>query len=51
MDGVSVDLYKVEAIVNWARPMNVIKVRSFMSLVGYYRRFVKDISRIATPFT
>ena len=29
----------------------MIKVRSFMGLAGYYRRFVKYFSRITTPFT
>ncbi|KAG8481141.1 hypothetical protein CXB51_025905 [Gossypium anomalum] len=32
-------------------PRNVTKVRSFLGLAGYYRRFVKGFSMIATPMT
>ena len=47
----SVCSHKVESLVNWSRPTNVIEIRSFMILAGYYRRFVKDFSKIATPLT
>ena len=33
------------------RPLNTHKVRSFLGLVGYYRRFVEGFSRLAAPFT
>ncbi|KAK4390163.1 RNA-directed DNA polymerase [Sesamum angolense] len=32
-------------------PKNVSKVRSFLGLAGYYRRFVKDFSMVAKPLT
>ena len=31
--------------------MNVTEIQSFMSLAGYYQRFVKDFSKIETPLT
>ena len=37
--GVSVDLEKVEAVMGWERPKSVFEIRSFLGLVGYYRRF------------
>ena len=40
-EGIRVDLIKIEAVVNWKPPRNVTVVRSFLGLVGYYRRFVK----------
>ena len=47
--GVSVDPEKVEAVMSWERPKSVFEIRSFLGLVGYYRRFIKDFSRLATP--
>ena len=48
---VSVDPEKVEAVINWERSKSVFKIRSFLGLVGYYRRFIEDFSRIAVPMT
>jgi hypothetical protein len=50
-DGIAVDPEKIEAIREWSVPRNVTKVRSFMGLVGYYRRCIKGFSKIAHPIT
>ena len=50
-EGIRVDLVKIEAIVNWHPPRNVTEVRSFLSLAGYYRRFVQGFSVIASSLT
>ncbi|XP_024020452.1 uncharacterized protein LOC112091328 [Morus notabilis] len=50
-EGISVDPSKVEAVLNWGRPKNVSEIRSFLGLAGYYRRFVENFSRIASPLT
>ena len=50
-EGIRVDPTKIEAIVNWKPPRNVTEVRSFLGLAGYYRRFVKGFSVIASPLT
>ncbi|XP_074306469.1 uncharacterized protein LOC141641716 [Silene latifolia] len=50
-EGVSVDPSKIEAVTRWQSPKNVGEIRSFLGLAGYYRRFVKDFSKIAKPLT
>ena len=49
--GVSIDPEKVEAVMSWERPKSIFEIRSFLGLAGYYRRFIKDFSRLATPMT
>ncbi|KAL0282788.1 UNVERIFIED_CONTAM: Retrovirus-related Pol polyprotein from transposon.6 [Sesamum angustifolium] len=50
-DRVMPDPSKVKAIMEWRVPKNVIEVRSFLGLAGYYRRFVERFSIIAGPLT
>ena len=47
--GVSVDPEKVEAVMSWERPKSIFEIHSFMGLVGYYRRFIEDFCRLASP--
>jgi hypothetical protein len=49
--GIEVDSAKVKKIVAWSIPTIVIEVRSFLELVGYYRRFIEGFSEIAKPKT
>jgi len=38
---------KVEEVLNWPAPRNVKEVQKFLGLTNYYRRFIKDFTRIA----
>ncbi|WVZ80231.1 hypothetical protein U9M48_027724 [Paspalum notatum var. saurae] len=49
--GVAVDPSKVEDVLSWKQPKIVTEIRSFLSLAGYYRRFIKDFSKTAKPMT
>jgi len=49
--GLYVDPSKVEAIENWQTPRIATKVRSFLGLAGYYRRFNKDFAKVVVSLT
>ena len=50
-DGIATDPEKTEKVRNWPRPQNAEDVRRYLGFCGYYRRFVKDFSKIAKPLT
>ena len=49
--GVAVDPKKIASILEWKTPVNIKNIREFLGLAGYYRKFVKDFSKIAKPMT
>jgi hypothetical protein len=49
--GVAVDPSKIDTVQKWKQPLNVTDIQSFLGLVGYYRRFIENFSKIAKPMT
>lgn len=47
--GLEVDRAKIDTIVKLPPPTNVKGIRSFLGHAGFYRRFIKDFSKVAKP--
>ena len=47
--GIEIDKAKIELISKLPSPTNVKIVRQFFGHASFYRRFIKDVSRIAKP--
>ncbi|KAL1979106.1 hypothetical protein VTN96DRAFT_6844 [Rasamsonia emersonii] len=48
-NGIEVDPEKVKVITNWKQPKTVKGVQSFLGFCNFYRRFIRNYSRIAKP--
>ncbi|XP_073355335.1 uncharacterized protein [Aegilops tauschii subsp. strangulata] len=48
-EGLATEPSKIKAIVDWPTPTDITKLRSFLGLAGYYRRFIKDYGTICRP--
>jgi hypothetical protein len=47
--GILPDPSKIEAIKNYPEPQNLTHLRAFLGLASYYRRFIKDFSKVSAP--
>lgn len=49
IDGIEPDPDKIEKVRSWPKPTSPEEIRKFLGFVGYYKRFIKDFSKIARP--
>ncbi|GJR01965.1 putative reverse transcriptase domain-containing protein [Tanacetum coccineum] len=49
--GIHVDPVKIESIKDWASPKTPTKVRQFLGLASYYRRFIEGFLKISKSMT
>jgi hypothetical protein len=49
--GIEVDQGKTEAIEKLPYPKDIRGIRSFLGHAGFYRRFIKNFSKILKPLT
>jgi hypothetical protein len=48
-EGTKLDPGKIVAVLRFPEPNTVTNVRSFLGLTGYYRKYIREYSRLASP--
>ncbi len=48
-EGTRPDPRKIEAVLHFPTPKIVTSVRSFLGLIGYYRKYIRGYSKLASP--
>jgi len=48
-NGIAMSQEKVEVVLSWEEPKSLSEIQSFLGFANFYRRFIKDYSRVARP--
>lgn len=49
VDGIKMDPAKIQTIVEWEEPKTLKQVQAFLGFCNFYRRFIRNFSKIAKP--
>lgn len=50
-EGLKPNKDKIKAVLNFPIPTNPKEIKTFLGLVGYYRKFIKDFAKLTKPMT
>lgn len=50
-NGIKPDPSKITKVIEWKLPTSQKEIKQFLGLTGYYRRFIKDYSKITKPLS
>ena len=50
-NGIAMDPSKVQTIMDWQTPQSVRDVQCFLGFANFYRKFIKDYSKMVLPLT
>ena len=48
-EGIKMDQKKFSAVFDWSIPENLKNIQSFLSFANFYKRFIRDFSKMAAP--
>ena len=50
-EGIRMDQKKVKAVQEWPVPKSVKEIQAFLGFANFYRRFIRNYSKVAAPLT
>ena len=48
-EGIKMDQEKLSAVLDWSIPENLKDIQSFLGFANFYKRFIRDFSKMAAP--